>query len=365
MAKKIVDNIYEHDKFFELKMMVNKVKVNKSFPFKPTASAKKKALAKAIAFHTATLNSFKKHSVPLDRNPDKVNFLGLYELYKPELLKLKGGDNATYLMDRAEEILPFLLTKLVSELSEETFKKVVKTLLELEYAKSTINKYLSLFSMVLKHAKENDYMVENYALGLQYSEAELDNQLVELVSRDELKAIVNEIGNEKAKLAVQFLFFTATRRSEIIKAKHEHIDYKNKTLALYDTKNGKSHQVILNNTCMRILKRMKELDGDSGYIFKSDNPLNTQDGGRFQKDVWTRAWRRAVVRLHNRTGEDKWLRKKLHTLRHSRITEYVAEVPNLIVLQEITGHKDPRSLRRYAHTPAAEKRRLLGKLAKE
>ena len=362
---KILTNIYECDKFYELKMMINGVRVNKSFPFTEKKSSKDKALAKAIAYKKATNNSFKKHEVPLDRNPEKVNFRGLYELYKPELLKLKGGANTAYLIDSTEENMPWLLTTMVSDISEETFKKVVNKLTENGYAKSTINKYLSLFSMVLKNAKEAGYPVENYAIGLQYSETELDNKSTEIVSRDELKTILAEIRNTKTRLAVEFLFHTATRRSEIVNAKYEHINYDEKTLMLYDTKNGKSHTVILNNTCMGIIEKLKKMDHtEEGHLFQSDN-LNEQEGGKFQKDCWTRAWRRAVKRLHERTKEDKWLRKKLHTLRHSRITEYSATVPNLIVLQEITGHKDPRSLLRYSHTSTEQKRALLGDLAKE
>jgi integrase len=352
-------NIYEHAKFYELKMMIQGQRINRSFAYSSKRD-KDKALVEAIAFKEAMLDSFEKYGVALNRNPSKVKFIKLVELYERVKIKEEKSKTKTEnLLKLAKERFPALMNTLLIDLKPKNFEDVKEYLIENKYSKATVNHYLSQFSGVLIFAKTNGFNIENYTINLQY---ELDNIHTEILSREELKMIVDELKNERTKLAIQFLFFTACRRSEVVNMKFEDIDFKKKTLALKETKNGKSHNVVLNSSCITILERLKELDGGEGYVFKSyetglDKPVHI--------DCWTRAWRRAVKRLCKRTEDKKWLRKKLHTLRHSRITEYAAKVTSAIVLQDITGHKDLRSLSRYSHTTDETKRSQLGELADE
>lgn len=352
-------NIYERPKFYELKIMIQGQRINRSFAYS-SKREKDKALAQAIAFKEATLKSFEAHGVSLNRNPAKVMFIDLVELYEREKIKAEKSKAKTEnLLKLAKERFPDLMNTALLNLTKEHFEKVRDKLIDDGYSKATANHYLTQCSGILIYAKANDFNVENFTKGLQF---ELDNAQDELVSRNELKAIVDELQNKRTKLAIQFMFYTACRRSEVVNAKFENVDFENKTLTLIETKNGKKHQVVLNNICINILEKLKEMDGGKGYIFKSyEKGLNEP----VHIDCWTRAWRRAVKRLYKRTNDEKWLRKKLHTLRHSRITEYAAKVPNTIVLQDITGHKDLRSLSRYSHSTNETKRGLLGELAEE
>lgn len=352
-------NIYEHPKFYELKMMVRGERINRSFAFSSKRD-KDKALKEAIAFKEATLKSFEKYDAPIHRNPSKVRFKEIVDLYKREKIAYEKSKSKTEnLLKLAGERFPQLMDKRLSDLTVSDFEQVREWLVKNGYSEATANHYLTQFSGVFNYARKIGFDIPNLTEGLQF---ELDNEQQEVLSRDELKEIVNELQNERTKLAIQFLFFTACRRSEVVNMKFEDIDFKKKILRLNKTKNGKSHDVILNNTCIKILEKMKKMDGDKGYVFKS------YDSGRNEPvniDCWTRAWRRAVKRLYERTGNEKWLRKRLHTLRHSRITEYAAQVTNTIVLRDITGHKDLRSLARYSHTTDETKRSHLGELAEE
>lgn len=355
----MASNIYEREKFFEVKLMIKGVKINRSYAFS-NKKEKRQAEIDALTFKKDTIESFEIYGVAVDFNPKIVKFIKLVELYERDKIKAEKSKAKTEnLLKLAKERFPDLMNTMLIDLTVKNFIEVKEWLLKNGYSDATVNHYLTQFSGVLIYAKTCGFNIENFTKGLQI---ELDNELQEIVSRDELKMIVDELQNERTKLAIQFLFYTACRRSEVVKMKFEDIDFKQKTLALRDTKNGKSHNVVLNNSCITILERLKELDGGKGYVFKSyetglDKPVHI--------DCWTRAWRRAVKRLCKRTEDKKWLRKKLHTLRHSRITEYAAKVPNTIVLQDITGHKDLRSLSRYSHTTNETKRDQLGELAEE
>lgn len=360
-------NIYERDKFYELKMMIDGVRINRSFTFDTDSNSKAQmaklkaqALKDAIDFRDSTIESFRQHGVPLSFNPTKVTFEKLVDKYQAEIVaELKSKAKVENLIKLAKERFPDLMKTKLSDLSPEIFEGIIEYLVEDGYSPATVNHYLSLCSGVLKHAAAKGFPVRNHAKDLQL---ELDNELTEILSRDELKKVLAEFQNERTRLGIEFLFFTGCRRSEVVRAKHADVDRAAKTMELKDTKNGKSHTVILNNTCLRIIDEMKKLDGAEGYIFKS---YDKDKSGHVNIDCFTRAWRRAVKRLHERTGDEKWLRKKLHTLRHTRITEYASKVPNTIVLKDITGHKDLRSLDRYSHATNEQKRGLLGELAEE
>jgi integrase len=355
----MASNIYEHDKFFEVKLMIKGQRINRSFAFS-NKKEKREAEEQALAFKNNTLESFEKYGVALTHNPAKTAFSYLVKLYEQHKITTEKSKTKTEnLLKLARERFPDLMNTLLIDLKPKDFEDVRDELIKQGYSKATANHYLSQFSGVLIYAKTNGFDIENHTLGLQF---ELDNVHTEILSREELKTIVDELKEERTKLAIQFLFYTACRRSEVVNARFEDVDFENKTLALADTKNGKSHNVVLNNTCLAILERLKELDGGEGYLFKSygeglDKPVHV--------DCWTRAWRRAILRIYDRTKEEKWLRKKLHTLRHSRITEYASKVPNTIILRDITGHKDLRSLARYSHSTNETKRKSLGELAEE
>jgi hypothetical protein len=77
-------NIYEHPEFYELKMMIDRQRINRSFAYSGKGD-NDKALAQAIAFKEATLKSFELSGVALNRNPAKAKFTELVDLYEREM----------------------------------------------------------------------------------------------------------------------------------------------------------------------------------------------------------------------------------------------------------------------------------------
>ena len=131
---------------------------------------------------------------------------------------------------------------------------------------------------------------------------------------------------------------TAMRRGELLKIKWADLDLEERTLQLYDTKNGEDRKVPLTVAATRVLE---EWGSTSERIFPVTNVAVRQ--------AWDRLVKRAgITNLH------------FHDLRHeaiSRFFEMGLSVPEVAL---ISGHKDPRMLFRYTHLRAEDVVRKLG-----
>ena len=84
---------------------------------------------------------------------------------------------------------------------------------------------------------------------------------------------------ETAKLAFELLILTATRTSEVIGADWDEIDFNNKvwTIPAARMKGKREHRVPLGERCVEILRRLRELAGDSMFVCPGrqiDKPLS-------------------------------------------------------------------------------------------
>jgi integrase len=131
---------------------------------------------------------------------------------------------------------------------------------------------------------------------------------------------------------------TAMRRGELLKIKWADLDLEERTLQLYDTKNGEDRKVPLTVAATRVLE---EWGSTSERIFPVTDVAVRQ--------AWDRLVKRAgITNLH------------FHDLRHeaiSRFFEMGLSVPEVAL---ISGHKDPRMLFRYTHLRAEDVVRKLG-----
>jgi len=131
---------------------------------------------------------------------------------------------------------------------------------------------------------------------------------------------------------------TGMRRGELLKIKWQDLDLEERTLQLYDTKNGEDRKVPLTTAAASILAKWSS---SSERIFPVTSVAVRQ--------AWDRLVKRAgITNLH------------FHDLRHegiSRFFEMGLSVPEVAL---ISGHKDPRMLFRYTHLRAEDIVRKLG-----
>ena len=152
------------------------------------------------------------------------------------------------------------------------------------------------------------------------------------VEYSRLKAALVETKSANLEPVIDLAIETGMRRGELLKEKWRDLDLQDRTLQLYDTKNGEDRKVPLTMTATSILEHWSHT---SERIF----PVT---------DV---AVRQAWDRLVKRAGITNL---RFHDLRHeaiSRFFEMGLSVPEIAL---ISGHRDPRMLFRYTHLRAED-----------
>jgi integrase len=158
--------------------------------------------------------------------------------------------------------------------------------------------------------------------------------------QERLFAATTERRNRLITPIVVFALATAMRRGEILAMEWSHIDLRQRTLLIPETKNGDSRTIPLGRHAIAVLKLLPRTE--EKVFPMSANALRLS---------WVRLTKRAGLKnLH------------FHDLRHeaiSRFFELGLSVPEVAL---ISGHKDPRMLFRYAH---AARQAILAKLERK
>lgn len=141
---------------------------------------------------------------------------------------------------------------------------------------------------------------------------------------------------------------TAMRLSEIFTLRIDQIDLKNKTIFLDKTKNGTKRQVPLSSVAVSALTEYLRDKGDSGLLFPEF----------WNGDTSKRAKDQARSRLSGRWATIARLAKckdlHFHDLRHEATSRFFERTKmSEFKIAKITGHKDMKSLARYANLRAS------------
>lgn len=155
------------------------------------------------------------------------------------------------------------------------------------------------------------------------------------------------------KLALE----TAMRRGEILALEWQHVDLKEQTAHLPDTKNGDPRTVPLSSRAVEILKGLPR--SISGRVF----PITAM--------ALRKGFARALDRAKDKYREDCEKEEKeanpafldnvhFHDTRHEAASRLAEKLSNILELSAVTGHKDLRMLKRYYHPRAADLAKKLG-----
>ena len=203
---------------------------------------------------------------------------------------------------------------------------------------------LSYFSSIINHARRewginivNPIPLVKKPTSPQGRSRTLSNDELERL----LKACIPRVknGNIWVLPVVKFALASAMRRGEILGLRWSDISFDRHTAYIPLTKNGTSRTVPLSSEALTILRELpRSLDG---RVF----PIN----GPNLSVIFDKARRIAKV--------DDF---RFHDLRHMAITRLAENLPNLIELSAVSGHKSLAMLKRYYHPRAEDLARKLG-----
>ena len=167
--------------------------------------------------------------------------------------------------------------------------------------------------------------------------------LPSVLTRDEVKKLMENANNEKSKLMIMTLYSSGLRVSELVKLKWKDLELEQKIAWVRGGKGSKDRMVILSDALVR---KLSVLEHDSEYIFPGKNgPLTTRN------------IQEIVHNISHKAGINKKVTP--HTLRHSFATHLLEAGNDIRLIQELLGHSNLQTTQIYTHISAEQKKKVI------
>jgi integrase/recombinase XerD len=163
------------------------------------------------------------------------------------------------------------------------------------------------------------------------------NSLPKVLSEKEIFLLLNSIKNMKHKTMLCLIYSAGLRRGELLNLKISDIESDRNLIAIRSGKGMKDRYVPLSNTILTMLRVYYKLYKPKHYLFEGVN------GGKYSE----RSIELVLKNAAKQAGFTKPL--TLHMLRHSYATHLLEQGTNLRMIQEILGHKSPKTTQIYTH----------------
>lgn len=136
------------------------------------------------------------------------------------------------------------------------------------------NRVVELISKMFQLAKKWGFVPDNFnnpAIGIDHFKEKKRDRWVTPEELPRLTQAINAESNLYAKQALWLYLLTGARKSEILKAKWEHLDWNRKELKLPETKADRIHYIPLSASALEVLRNTPKLEANP-YIIPGLKP---------------------------------------------------------------------------------------------
>ena len=158
-----------------------------------------------------------------------------------------------------------------------------------------------------------------------------------ILSKEEVKKIFSKINNLKHKTILSLIYSSGFRIGETLRLKVEDIDSKRNVISIRQSKGYKDRIVGLSPKILDLLRLYYVEYKPKDYLFEG------QKGGMYTASSVRRVFKNAV----QKAGIRKPVR--VHNLRHSYATHLLESGTDIRYIQDILGHKNPKTTMIYTH----------------
>ena len=162
--------------------------------------------------------------------------------------------------------------------------------------------------------------------------------LPNVLSKEEVKAILNSLSNEKHKIMLSMIYACGLRRSELLNMKPNDILSDRKLILIKQSKGKKDRIVPLSTILLEQLRKYYKIYRPNVYLFEGQNK-GEKYSARSLELVFKKSLRLAKVSKP----------VTLHWLRHSYATHLLENGTDLRFIQELLGHKSSKTTEIYTH----------------
>ncbi len=159
--------------------------------------------------------------------------------------------------------------------------------------------------------------------------------LPNVLSKEEVKAIINSPQNIKHKAILYTIYSGGLRLGELIRLRVTDIRSDEGFIFIKDSKGKRDRHTVLSPMLLRILREYYRLHKPSYWLFEG------QDGGQYTAKSVQNIFRKAV----KDTNANPW--STPHTLRHSFATHLMQSGVSMRVIQNALGHSSSKTTEIY------------------
>jgi integrase/recombinase XerD len=165
-----------------------------------------------------------------------------------------------------------------------------------------------------------------------------EHKLPNVLSKDEVKAILDALSNPKHKAMLSLIYACGLRRSELLNLKPQDVASKRGLLIIRQGKGRKDRVAPLPERIVEMLRDYYKGYRPKVWLFEGQKP-GTQYSPTSLQEVLKTAVEKAGVKRS----------ATLHWLRHSYATHLLENGTDLRYIQELLGHKNSKTTEIYTH----------------
>ncbi|MEM5773123.1 MAG: tyrosine-type recombinase/integrase [Candidatus Aenigmatarchaeota archaeon] len=178
-----------------------------------------------------------------------------------------------------------------------------------------------------------------------FKSPKVPKKLPTVLTKEEVKKMIDSIENEKHKLIVMMLYSSGLRLSELINLKVGDLELKEKIGWVRTGKGEKDRVFILSDKVIEKISKFIENKNPSDYVFTGRNGMLSP---------------RTVQKIVSNAVKKAGINKKVspHTLRHSFATHLLESGENIRKIQELLGHSSLNTTQIYTHISTEELKKV-------
>ncbi|NCN51766.1 tyrosine-type recombinase/integrase [archaeon] len=175
-----------------------------------------------------------------------------------------------------------------------------------------------------------------------------EKRIPTVLTKKELKDLLNSINTKKSKLMVSLIYAAGLRVSELISLKPENLNFEEKVGYVKQGKGKKDRIFNIPKFIFSKLKRQAEKQKENSEIYLFS--------GRNSEEMSSRNIQKIVKNASKKAGIKKEVH--CHTLRHSFATHLLEEGVDIRKIQELLGHSDLSTTQIYTHVSTEELKKI-------
>ena len=195
---------------------------------------------------------------------------------------------------------------------------------------NTINVYFN----AIKFFMEN---ILNKRLFYNIKYSKTPKKLPVVLSKEEVKRLIDSIENTKHKLMIKIMYSAGLRVSELTKLKIEDLEIENNYGWVRMGKGRKDRLFIIAKSLKEELRKYIKDNKLTYWLFNGNKDLHISS--------------RTIQEIVRKAGNKAKLNKKIHphTLRHSFATHLIEDGYDINSIQSLLGHNSPKTTMIYLH----------------